>query len=87
MFEIRPVLYFLRELASSCGVGLLERRASARRESGRKPEREGSSGQPRSLGDLDGRAAQDLGVELVGAALDLALDLVEEREQPRRGRS
>ena len=58
-------------------VGLLERRPALRRESGRKPERDGSSGQSMSLGDLDRRAAQDLGVELVGAALDLALDLVE----------
>ena len=38
-------------------------------------------------GDLDDRAAQDLGVELVGAGHDLGLDLEEAGEEGVRRRS
>ena len=79
MFEIRPSSNFLRE-AVELRVGLLERRPAAdrvREETGaRRLER------PAELArDLDGGAAQDLGVELVRAALDLLLGLEEERDE------
>ena len=61
-------------------VGLLERRPALDRvgqEAGaRRLERPAEL-----LGDLDRGAAQHLGVELVGAGLDLLLDLVEQRDQ------
>ena len=75
MFEMRPISYFLENFVSCALVSL--NGAPARTESGRKPERDGSSGQPMLAWRSDRGAAQDLGVELVGAALDLALDLVE----------
>ena len=79
MFESSPSLYFLE---SFCSCGLVSLNGFQRwTESGRKPERDGSSGQSDAFGDLDRGAPQHLGVELVGAALDLAGDLVEERDQ------
>ena len=50
-------------------------------ESGRNWAREGSSVQPTSPRCLDGGAAQDLGVQLVGAGHDLVLNLVEAHQQ------
>ena len=79
MLEISPISNFLAKRSSCVLVSL--NGGQRLTESGRKPEREGSSGQPSSLGDLHGGAAQDLGVELVGAALDLLLGLQEERDQ------
>ena len=77
MLEIRPVSNFFVNFVE---LGLVSLNGGQRcTESGRKPEREGSSGQPMRLAISSGRAAQDLGVELVGAALDLAGDLVEVR--------
>src|SRR5215218_10189570 len=72
-------LELLRE-AVELRVGLLERRPAhdRRREEPRARRLERPA---ELLGDLDGGAAQDLGVELVGPALDLLLGLEEEREQ------
>ena len=75
MFEISPVWNLLDDLLE-LRVGLLERRP-ALHAVGQKARARGLERPVDALGDLDGRAAQDLGVELVGAALDLALDLVE----------
>ena len=84
MFESRPSLYFL---ASFCSWALVSRKGSQRcTESGRKPEREGSSGQSSRLA-IERRPPQHLGVQLVGAALDFALDLVEHRDQHVRSSS
>ena len=82
MLEISPILYFLAIFAST---GLVSLNGCQRcTESGRKPERDGSSGQPELLGDLHRGAAQHLGVELVGPGLDLLLDLVEQRDSSSR---
>ena len=61
-------------------VGLLERRPALDRV-GQEAGARGLERPAELLGDLHGGAAQDLGVELVGAALDLLLDLVEQRDQ------
>ena len=61
-------------------VGLLERRPALDRV-GQEAGARGLERPAELLGDLHGGAAQDLGVELVGAALDLLLGLLEERDQ------
>src|SRR5436190_20153782 len=60
-------------------IGLLERRPTLNRVR-QEPGAARLQRPADALGDLDRRAAQDLGVQLVGAALDLARDLVEERD-------
>ena len=79
MLEISPVSNFLAIRSSWALVSLNGVQRGI--ESGRKPEREGSSCHSSSLGDLDRRPPQHLGVELVGAALDLLRDLEEQRDQ------
>src|SRR5215213_6231882 len=74
-----PDLELLAE-AIELRVGLLERRPAldrVRQEAGAGR----LEGPAELLGDLDGGPAQDLGVELVGPALDLLLRLHEERDQ------
>ena len=66
MLEISPISNFLAKRSSCVLVSL--NGGQRETDSGRKPEREGSSGQPSSREIGDGGAAQDLGVELVGAA-------------------
>src|SRR3954468_23747820 len=62
------------------GVGLLERRPALDRV-GEEPGAGGLQRPAELLGDLHGGAPQDLGVQLVGAALDLLLGLLEERDE------
>ena len=78
MFEMRPVWYFFDSFVS-CGLVSLNGRPAL--------DRVGQEARPRRLqrpadllGDPHGDAPQHLGVELVGAALDLALGLVEQRD-------
>ena len=73
MLEIRPDLLLRVDLLERRIVSLKGRQRVT--ESGRNWARDGSSGQPELLGDVDRGAAQDLGVELVGAAHDLPLVL------------
>ncbi len=61
-------------------VGLLERRPALDRV-GQEAGARGLERPAELLGDLDGGAAQDLGVELVGPALDVLLGLEEQRDQ------
>ena len=75
MFEIRPVWNFLENFVS-CGLVSLNG-AQRWTESGQEPGARGLERPADVLGDPHGDAAQDLGVQLVGAALDLALVLVE----------
>ena len=79
MLEISPISNFFLKLVE-LGVGLLERRPALDRV-GQEARARGLQRPAELLGDLHGGAAQDLGVELVGAALDLLLDLVEQRDQ------
>ena len=67
-------------------VGLLEGLPALHRV-GQEARARGLERPLEAFGDLDRRAAQHLGVELVGAALDFARDLVEQRDQRRCGRS
>ena len=82
MFEISPISNFFAKLLE-LRVGLLERRPALDRV-GQEAGARGLERPAELLGDLHGGAAQDLGVELVGAALDLLLGLVEERDRARR---
>jgi len=62
------------------GVGLAKRRPAL--DAVGQEARAGGLQRPvQALGDLDRRASQHLGVQLVGPALDLALDLVEVRDE------
>ena len=79
MFEISPILYFLAIFVEH-RVGLLERRPALDRV-GQEARARGLERPAELLGDLHRGAPQHLGVELVGAGLDLLLDLVEERDQ------
>src|SRR3954454_5280258 len=90
-FEISPVWYLAASFLT-CGLVSLNA-GQRWTESGRKPARDGSGGPPGFLagrhatrrhnrpadllGDAHGDPPQHLRVELVGAALDLALVLVE----------
>ena len=79
MLEISPILCFLA-IFGQHRVGLLERLPALHRVG--QEARSGRLQRPAELlGDLDRGAAQHLGVQLVGAGLDLLLDLVEERDQ------
>ena len=74
MFEMSPVWNFLENFVS---CGLVSLKGAQRDGVGQEAGPRGLERPPDVLGDADGHAAQDLGVELVGAALDLALVLVE----------
>ena len=75
----QPDLELLLE-ALELRVGLLERRP-ALDGVGQEAGARGLERPAELLGDLHGGAAQDLGVELVGAALDLLLRLLEEVDE------
>ena len=81
----RPSLYFLASFCS-CGVGFLERLPALDRV-GQEARARGLQRPVEAFGDLDRGAPQHLRVELVGASLDFARDLVEQRRSARRGRS
>jgi len=74
----QPDVVLLLDLVE-LGGGLLERRPALHRV-GQEPRARGLQRPLDPLGDLERRAAQHLGIELVRAALDLALDLVEQRD-------
>ncbi len=80
MFAISPRLILC--FASLCRTGLVSLKAGQRwHRVGQEAAARGLQRPAELLGDLDGRAAQHLGVELVRARLDLLLDRVEERDQ------
>ena len=79
MFETRPISNFLPKRSSCVLVSLNGGQRGT--DSGRKPGARRLQRPAELARDLHGGAAQDLGVQLVGAGLDLLLGLHEQRHE------